>query len=373
MFERKRSTYRTVLTLINLLITATTYAQIKEITMVRGYNIRSVTTEYIFEQAPFKSAHASTVVELSDGNIAAAWFGGDHEGASDVCIWMSIRDEKKGWSRPLRVADGVQPDYKTQYPCWNPVLFRIGNKLYLHYKVGPNPREWWALYKVSADNGRTWSNAQPLPAGYLGPIKNKPIKLWNGTILYPSSTESRDEKHWCIHIEGSDDKLQQWWKVEIPCDTFQVIQPTLLKYGPWDKMDVSPCPIRLLARSKHNVVVESWSYDDGKTWSSLKPTAIPNPNSGIDAVTLPSAFQVLVYNPMPAGKEWWEGRSVLKIASLLNDEPHDFYTFEDHPRGEYSYPAIIVDGNGLVHITYTDNRTRIKYVRMDIKAPSHLR
>lgn len=367
MLKGKRPAYRTTLTLVTLLTTAATYGQKK----VSEFKPCSVTTEYIFEQAPFKSAHASTVVELSDGNIAAAWFGGDHEGADDVCIWMSTRDPK-GWSPPVRIADGVQSD-KKQYPCWNPVLFRIGNKLYLHYKIGPNPREWWAQYKVSTDNGRTWSAAQSLPAGYLGPIKNKPIKLWNGTILYPSSTESRDEKHWCIHIEGSDVTLQKWWKVEIPCDTFQVIQPTLLKYGAWEKIDNSRCPIRLLARSKHNVVVESWSYDDGKTWSPLKPTAIPNPNSGIDAVTLPSAFQVLVYNPLPAGKEWWEGRSVLKIAGLLNDALEDFYTFEEHPKGEYSYPAIIVDGNGIVHITYTDNRTRIKYVRMDIKVPSHMR
>jgi predicted neuraminidase len=348
----------TITTLISLILATTTHAQ--------TYTIRNVTTEYIFEQAPFKAAHASTVVELANGNIAAAWFGGDHEGASDVCIWMSIRDEKKGWSRPLRVADGVQPDYKTQYPCWNPVLFYVHDKLYLHYKVGPNPREWWALYKTSTDNGRTWSKPEALPEGFLGPIKNKPLQLWNGTILYPSSTESVDENQWCIHIEGSAQSEQGWWWVDIPCGDFQVIQPTLLRMGHHDQDGKYHSNIRLLARSKQNVLVESWSEDDGKTWMPLKLTKIPNPNSGVDAVNLRGGFQLLVYNPLPAGKEWWEGRSVLKLASIEHEKADDLYTLEDHPQGEYSYPAIIVDSKGIVHITYTDNRSRIKYVRMDV-------
>lgn len=368
--------YQSTAMLICCIATATYSQQKKERLLPAGdpFEVREAITEYIFDQAPFKSAHASTVVELSNGNIAAAWFGGDHEGASDVCIWMSIRDEKKGWSRPLRIADGVQPDLKTQYPCWNPVLYRIGNKLYLHYKVGPNPREWWALYKISTDNGSTWSNPEPMLEGFLGPIKNKPVKLWNGTILYPSSTESLDNKHWCIHIEGSDSTLQEWWKAEIPCDTFQVIQPTLLISGVERLQRVYSYPIRLLARSKHNVLVESWSKDDGETWSPLKPTTIPNPNSGVDAaVAVPSSYHLLVYNPLPAGKEWWEGRSVLKLAALLDDGPLDFYTFEDEAKGEYSYPAIIVDSRGRVHVTYTDNRARIKYVRLWIGTPGYAR
>jgi predicted neuraminidase len=367
------SAHRKIATLtITLLFTVTTHAQTKEAKNESGFTVHTVKTEYIFGQAPFKSAHASTVVELANGNIAAAWFGGDHEGASDVCIWMSIRDEKKGWSRPLRVADGVQSDYKTQYPCWNPVLYRIGKKLYLHYKVGPNPREWWALYKVSTDNGSTWSAPEAMLDGFLGPIKNKPIRLWNGTILYPSSTESRDEKHWRIHIEGSDSTLQEWWKAEIPCDTFQVIQPTLLIEGVGHLLGVYSYPIRLLARSKHNVLVESWSKDDGETWSPLKATNIPNTNSGVDAAML-HGMHLLVYNPLPAGKDWWEGRSVLKLAALGYQNPVDIYTFEDHPTGEYSYPAIIVDSKNVIHVTYTDNRSRIKYVRMTIGTPSYAR
>src|SRR5438046_1115702 len=47
-----------------------------------------VTTEFIFEKAPFPSCHASTIVETGDG-LVAAWFGGQHEKHPSVGIWLS--------------------------------------------------------------------------------------------------------------------------------------------------------------------------------------------------------------------------------------------------------------------------------------------
>ena len=78
--------------------------------------------EFVFESAPFASAHASTIVETADG-LVAAWFGGTREGAPDVGIWSSRR-VKGTWTAPIEVATGVQPD-GTRHPCWNPVLFDV--------------------------------------------------------------------------------------------------------------------------------------------------------------------------------------------------------------------------------------------------------
>src|SRR5438128_12548342 len=90
------------------------------------------TSEFVFETAPFASAHASTLVETRDG-LVAAWFGGSREGAADVGIWLSGR-VKGEWTRPVEVASGVQPD-GTRHPCWNPVLFEMAtSELWLFYK-----------------------------------------------------------------------------------------------------------------------------------------------------------------------------------------------------------------------------------------------
>ena len=72
---------------------------------------------FIFEKAPFKSCHASTVVEHEPGRLLAAWFGGDREGAPNVQIWGSAFDGTK-WSEPAVV--GSEPGQ----PCFNPVYFK---------------------------------------------------------------------------------------------------------------------------------------------------------------------------------------------------------------------------------------------------------
>src|SRR6478752_6950843 len=151
---------------------------------------------FIYESAPFPSCHAATLVETSDGEILAAFFGGTHERHPDVCIWLA-RFHGEKWSDLVQVADGVQPDDSRQ-PTWNPVLFQPKNgPLMLFYKVGPNPSTWWGMVTTSADEGKTWSASRRLPDGILGPIKNKPVQLANGDILSPTSTEGANG--WRVH------------------------------------------------------------------------------------------------------------------------------------------------------------------------------
>src|SRR5436305_11526671 len=94
-----------------------------------------VESEFIFQSAPFASAHASTIVETNAG-LVAAWFGGTREGAADVAIWLS-RHERDTWTAPIEIASGAQPD-GARLPCWNPVLVDVpGASLMLVYTVGP--------------------------------------------------------------------------------------------------------------------------------------------------------------------------------------------------------------------------------------------
>jgi alpha-L-fucosidase len=311
-----------------------------------------LTKESIFTQAPFEQCHASTLIELDKNSLMAAWFGGSYEGAKNVCIWAST--QKNGtWSTPFRIICGGVSD-SLHYACWNPVLFRTGkNQLILYYKVGLSPREWWGMSVSSFDNGQTWTQPQRL-TGIAGPIKNKPLQLASGTWLNPSSTETM--QRWKVFIERSVDRGKTWEKIPVDTtNTSKVIQPTLLVY-PGGK-------IQALCRSNQNYILESWSFDDGKNWSALEKTNIANPNSGIDAVTLSSGLQVLVYNPTISGKEWVNGRNQLNVAVSRDGKTwKDVYQLENQPRGEFSYPAIIQSSDGIVHISYTYNRKTINHV-----------
>src|SRR5215216_786431 len=65
----------------------------------------------INDNAPYPECHASTIVEISPGKLAVAWFGGTKERNPDVGIWFA-RHERGRWQNAIEVANGVQPDGK---------------------------------------------------------------------------------------------------------------------------------------------------------------------------------------------------------------------------------------------------------------------
>ena len=204
---------------ILFLIITFLFLETNEVCSSNKFRVKILSSKFIYENAPFPECHASTIVETDDGFLAA-WFGGTHEKHPDVCIYIS--KEKRGkWSTPLLVADGIVND-TLRYPCWNPVLFKKDNgDIVLYYKVGPDPRGWWGVYKISKDEGKSWSNEVPIPNRLLGPIKNKPERLKNGTILYPTSYE-KSRQEWEIYIETSDQDLKHWGKTAINNNGFTV-------------------------------------------------------------------------------------------------------------------------------------------------------
>ncbi len=314
-----------------LLITAFTNIMVVYAQPLNNSKVKLILDTTIFPAGRLGSCHASTVVELNPGIFMSAWFAGSHEGANDVGIWISTFRNKK-WSEPLEVAKGVD-SLGGQLPCWNPVLFKTNNNsLLLFYKVGINPREWHGYVIRSADNGNNWTQPETLPPGFLGPIKDKPIQLQNGNILSPSSVEKEDGS-WSIHLEITNENLSFWKKVEISKDdSVGVIQPTILRH-PDGKLE-------MLCRSRQNSIYQTWSDDNGLHWSKLEKTSLPNPNSGIDAVSLTDGDFILVYNPLLHGADWFNGRNVLNVA-ISNDGINwkDIYQLENEKKGEFSYPG----------------------------------
>jgi predicted neuraminidase len=303
---------------------------------------------FIFEKAPFASCHASTVVEAEPGKLLAAWFGGQAEGAADVKVWLA-RFDGTAWSAPEVAAE------EPGFPCWNPVLFRGRSKtLSLFYKAGPNPMSWSGYVRRSTDGGRTWGKVEQLPAGLLGPIKNKPIQRADGAILAGTSVESH--RAWACWLERSADDGKTWRRfgpIAVPDHPYGIIQPTLL-----EKADGT---VTALCRSRGlGFVCRADSSDGGETWSAAQPTELPNPNSGIDAVRTSDGDWFLVYNHTK------QGRSPLNLARSADEGKSwkTVKTLEEEP-GEFSYPAIVQASDGQLHVTYTWNRRHIKHLVID--------
>jgi len=309
-----------------------------------------ILSEFIFESAPFPQCHASTIAETKEG-LVAAWFGGTRERHPDVGIWLS-QNTNGHWTAPVEVANGI--GFATnRFPCWNPVLFQKPNgALLLFYKVGPSPSAWWGMLMMSDDAGKTWSKARRLPNGILGPIKNKPVALADGSLLCPSSTE---HDGWRVHFERTRDLVS--WQATPPVNDgkeISAIQPSIL-FHPGEKLEA-------IGRTKQGKLFEIWSADNGKTWGPMKLTTVPNPNSGTDAVTLQDGRHLLVYNHSTSE------RNPLNVAISKDGEKWaSVLELENESDKQFSYPAVIQTADGLVHITYTWKRERIKHAVIDPK------
>lgn len=312
--------------------------------------------EFIYEEAPFPSVHAATIAETPEG-LVAAFFGGTHERNPDVEIWVS-RQENGSWTAPESVADGVE-DEETRYPTWNPVLFQIPDgDLLLFYKVGPKPSEWWGVMKTSSDHGQTWSEAKKLPENYIGPVKNKPI-LIDGELICPTSTEGDG---WNVRMEMTPDFGETWSMSEqVPRgeNDIDAIQPSILIH--------EDGKLQILCRSRSRAIATSWSEDNGKTWSPMQLSNLPNNNSGTDAVTMENGQHVLVYNHvLPPGEEVKGPRTPLNVS--LSDDGINWnasLVLEDSEISQYSYPSVIQSSDGMLHFVYTWRREKIKYVKVD--------
>ncbi|SFO66485.1 family 78 glycoside hydrolase catalytic domain [Prevotella sp. tf2-5] len=379
--------------------------------------------EFLYEQAPFPQCHAATIVETKKGDLVATYFGGKHERHPDVCIWVSIK--KKGqqeWSKPILAADGVftlgtayaeiagittestpasegpacqgrTSAHQRRKACWNPVITEMPNgELWLFFKVGLKVSDWSGWLCKSKDGGRTWSDKEPLPKGFLGPIKNKP-EIIDGRLLCPSSTE---DNGWKFHMEIYDIARKEWKyvgpvKAELAMRTedmkapvtksekedieapdaggkatedgrhpIDCIQPSILK--------LKDGRLQVLMRTRNGKIATSFSSDNGDTWSNVTLLDVPNNQSGTDAVTLQDGRHVLIYNDFATLPGTKKGvRTPLSIAiSSDGTHWHHALTLEDSPISQYSYPSIIQGKDGKLHAVYTWRRLRVAYKEIDL-------
>lgn len=318
-----------------------------------------VKDEFLYTKASFPECHSATIAETPKG-LVAAFFGGTKERNPDVEIRV-CREINGKWTAPVAVANGIVND-TLRYPTWNPVLYQVpGGDLLLFYKIGPKPSMWKGWMIRSKDNGVTWSKPEKLPEGFLGPVKNKPVTLKDGSLLCPSGVESGKT---AIHFERYDVQKNKWTMMALPPNNANYespIQPTIMFHG--------KDTLQALCRSKEEAILQTWSYDGGKTWTPLSKTSLPNNNSGIDAVTLKNGWQLLAYNHAVPNATWKKGkgpRTPLNVA-ISKDGIHWYAVLilEDSPVSQYSYPSVIQSKDGMIQIVYTWRRTRIKYVEVD--------
>jgi len=303
--------------------------------------------------------HASTIAETPNGTLVVAWYGGSSEGDDSVSIWAS-RNDGYGWSERVEVDNGSGD------ATWNPALFQPSTgPLLLYYKYSGTPGSWLGAVQKSFDNGKTWSGRIQLPecgcsylssygGRYIGPVKNKPLELPDGTLLCGSSTE---HDGWQVHMEFARGDYTNDFELIGPLGGGEGIQPTFLVHTDDYQTIQAICRQHSGEHPK-----TTWSYDMGRTWTDLTDLDI-NTNVGLDAVTITNPnneqnrWHVLAHNP--------SGRSPLSIAVSQDGVNWNLAIPElDKENGEsMDYPSIIQTADKMLHVVYSwRGHAKIKHV-----------
>lgn len=358
-----------------------------------------VDSALIFPLQPLH-VHGSSIVELPNGDLLAAWFQGSGErGADDVRIMGARMKNGKGrWSVPFELAD------TPHLPDCNPVLFMVENKLFLvwiavqankwEYSVlrlrstttygdeGPPAWEWQD--NIFLKPGEEFAKAVATELGKLPPTHHgwseyaprydemiieastditkrstgwmtriKPLIAADGRILLPLYSDGFNFSIVAISDDGGAS-----WLPSLPIVGRGPIQPALAQRKDGHIVaymrDSGDAPTR---------VQVSESNDGGKSWTAARKIDIPN-GASVDILVLADGRWAMLGNDVD------DGRYRLSLY-LSGDEGKTWQTkhpieYDTSKSGRYSYPSLIQGRDGRIHMTYSfhvDNKRKaIKYV-----------
>ncbi len=312
------------------------------------------------------SVHGSSVCALPGGELATIWYGGQREGAPDVAIYLSRRSAGPDgvWSPAEKLLDpsDVESDTgRNVRKLGNAVLFPDPEgRLWLVY-VSVSVGGWSGSLinvKRSDDGGRTWTESQRLT---LSPFLNfstlvraKPFFTADGWIGLPVYHEFVAKYPQILWLEpGTDETVNRFHLRRLPV-VADLLQPAVVP------LDEQRALMLLRDSGNARTLHVAHSTDAGWSWTKPTPTNIPNPDSGIDAIRLHDGRIVLAYNDAR------EDRRRLRLA-VSRDEGRTWATgpvLEEADEGEFSYPSLVQDSRGVIHVTYTWQRLRIKHVQL---------
>jgi len=317
----------------------------------------SFSSEFIFEKIPgAPSHHCSSIAEAANGDLLVTWYGGSYESSDDEALFMVRRKKgERSWGKPeMLLRNPTQP-------VGNAVIFVDGLKRVwivwgrmeasqpLLHNTGWS--ETRLMYRISQDNGVTWSQDKLFPMDTTGWLpRNLAITLSSGELVLPLSDERNDND--LSFIVSTRDNGATWVRSKnMPNADRSGEQPTVVQ-----RRDGS-----LLAFLRTRpLLLTSESFDRGMTWSQAKPTEFNCPDAAISMRTLRNGNIILAWNNQD------KARTPLHIARSTDDgktwsRP---LVLESNP-GEYSYPSVFQTGNGKVHVIYTYRRYSIKHVEFD--------
>jgi len=313
---------------------------------------------------PGDFVHGATMLELPNGNLAAAWYGGTDEIMPDVRIYLSFYDRNaKSWSVPLAIesAQHARKSLGLVKSIGNPVLYhdRNGYKLFFVAVVTGGWSGGTICMKSSPDlihwNAPVHVVSSPLfDLGML--VRAAPVPFDDGTIALPVYHQLSAKWSGIARVDSEGHVLD----LARIADLRPLLQPWLVATSATE----ATAFLRYSHPHKPFAVTFSKTHDAGAHWSDVEATPLVHRDSQVSGVLLSDQSMLVFYN----GSAW--DRRDLSVARTADGGRHWSWPYHiehdttgnDIVRREYSYPYVYRTRDGNIHLLYTWQRTRIRHL-----------
>ena len=310
-------------------------------------------------------AHSASIGLLKSGQPVTVWYGGTEEGHADVALFMSVFNGS--WSKPVMITDRLSTEEGLDR-----YIRKIGNPavhvwpdgglgiFYVSVSVGG----WGASainYIESPDDGENWrAPIRLVTSPFLNIstlVRTQALQRHDGHIELPVYHEfagkfseslviSRD-------IEILDKRRISWGK--------ESLQPAIAPTG-----ETTSLALLRYAGEPPNRILASTTEDTGKRWSTPMKLGLSNPNAAVALLNTGDGSLLLALNDTEDGRN----RLSLATREADGDEWTVVKTLEsetDTPEKEFefSYPSLVQDNAGDIHLVYTWNQKRIRHMRFN--------
>ena len=309
-------------------------------------------------------------VTLKDGSILFAYsrFGsqGDRDGSASDIYGVLSHDNGESFGEPFLLFK--QEDAQATN-IMSPSLQRMANgDLGLFFLAKRDPALGMPHLVRSKDEGKTWS--EPVCCvtrdGYFVLNHDRVIRLPNGRLLLTTAHHETSvingeaviiDKPALFEVFGSDDDGQTWFALNKP-----VALPIskALQYGVQEPGAVVLKDGRIWSfiRNFSGRQYETFSSDNGVTWTEPVPSIFTTPPSPLTAKRLSDGRIMAVWNPIPlhpfnpegVGEFWNWGRTPL-VYAFSEDEMETFsrpVVLETGDHHGYCYAAIYEVSDGVL-------------------------
>ena len=240
----------------------------------------------------------------------------------------------------------------------NPLLWRDPQGMLHLWFVSVSYGGWAGSainHMQSDDDGQNWTNATRIitsPFWNLSTlVRNPPLPLADGGIALPVYHEFLNKRPEWLRFDKHGQLID---KARIP-DSAKSLQPAAVA------LDAH----RVLALMRDGGLLHrihaARSDDAGNQWQAATATTIANPDAAIALLRLADGSLLLACNPLDANRN--------QLALLRSrDEGRNWSAPTIVEQGaaddEFSYPALLQDSAGYVHLAYTWKRQAIKHVTL---------